>query len=167
MHEKKMQDKKMQSEWFWNHPENGIWSGKVRTVVKLSGNQEIIWKDLDSCDTVRKLGKNPEIWIVLKPLERSGWFFNRLENRKWSGKIRTVYQVFLLYAQKISGRTKLIPGNNVTLLPRFLGLCILPVGRITSLFVSKLEPFERESPFFSEIFTRPHCGTLSVVNNTG
>ena len=57
----------------------------------------MIWKFLDNFETVRK-------------------------NGKWSGKIRTVYQVFLLYAQKNSEWTKKFQGGNATLLRRFLHL---------------------------------------------
>lgn len=79
----------------------------------------------DGFETVRKMGND---------LEKSGQFLYDSEYGKWSGKIQkvvtlsekwemickfqTVYQVFLLYAQKNSGQTKENPGSNVTLLPQ-------------------------------------------------
>ena len=41
----------------------------------------MIWKNPDSCETVWKMGNDPK---------KSGWFWHRLENGKWSGKIRTL-----------------------------------------------------------------------------
>ena len=48
------------SGWFWNSPENGKWYGKIRIVVTFSGKWEMIWKNPDSCDALRKIGNDPE-----------------------------------------------------------------------------------------------------------
>ena len=84
-----------------HHPENGTWSGKKRTVLKLvkmgndpekSGwfwnrpeNEKIIRKNPDIFDTVRIMGNDLEI---------SGQLWNCLENGKWSRKIRMVLKPF-------------------------------------------------------------------------
>ena len=54
--------------------------------MKLSGKWEMIWKNPDSFETVQKMGNY---------LEKSGQFIS----------------FFLLYVQKISGRTKKILGS--------------------------------------------------------
>ena len=80
------------SGWLRNCPKNGQWSGKTHTVFTPSGKWKMIWKDLDrfeifrlnldSFDTVQKIGNNLEI---------SWWIWNRQETGKWSGKIRTIW----------------------------------------------------------------------------
>ena len=62
-------------------PENGKRSRKIQAVLKPSGKGKMIWTNLDSFETVRK------IW---KDMNNSGQFWNRPENGKRSGKIRTV-----------------------------------------------------------------------------
>ena len=66
---------------FWNCPENGKLSGKFWRVVKQSGKWEMTLKNLESFETVRKMGYD---------LEKSGQFWHPSKNGKWSGKIRTV-----------------------------------------------------------------------------
>ena len=57
-------------------------------------------KNLDSCETVWKMRNDPD---------KSEWFSICPENGKWSGKIRTVYQVFLFYAKKFRTYQKMLP----------------------------------------------------------
>ena len=79
---------------FLHHAENGKWSGKIWTVETLSGKWEMIWKNPDSCDTVRKMGND---------LDKSGQFWHCPKKWKWSGKFRTVV--------KLSGKWELIWKN--------------------------------------------------------
>ena len=75
---------------------------------------EMILKNPDFFETVRKMGYD---------LEKSGWFWNRPESGKLSGRIQTVYQVFLVYPQKFPDEPKRF---RVAMLPcyqGFLHLC--------------------------------------------
>ena len=71
-----------ESTQFWNCPENRKWPRKIRMVLKLCGKWEVIRKNPDSFDTIRKIGNDPE---------KSGQLWNCPENGKWSGKIQTVF----------------------------------------------------------------------------
>ena len=136
----------------WPHPENWQTSGKIRTVLKSSrklavtwnirtvlkssGKLAVIWKNPDSFEIIRKIGCH---------LEKSGQFWNNLENWQSSGKIWVVLNVlgqltryFSVIRAKTFRTRKNFPGSNATLLPRFLGLwgpltCWMSVLRVPSL----------------------------------
>ena len=111
------------SRQFWNPLENRPWSGKIRTALKPSRKLAMIWKNLDSFETVQKiddyLEKSGQFETVRKidnHLEKSGQFWNHPKNWKSSGKIQIVLKVlgqlkrFFCYtgknfpdAQKLSG----------------------------------------------------------------
>ena len=120
------------SEQFWNHPKNWQSSGKKRTVLKSSGNWQssvkiwtvlkssgklaVIWKNLDSFEIIRKIGSHLEhpdsfeiIWKIGNHLEKFGSFWMYWDS--WQG-------IFLLYAQKLSGRAKTF---RVAMLPCYPG----------------------------------------------
>ena len=72
------------SRQFWNPLENRPWSGKIWTALKPSRKLAMIWKNLDSFETVQKIDDY---------LEKSGQIWNRLENCQSSGKIWTVLKL--------------------------------------------------------------------------
>ena len=134
----------------WNYPdiflsclENLRSSGNTWTVLKVSGKLEMIWKYLDSFETVWKikdyLKKNYSFetvwkfeitWKKLDSFETVPKTPNNLEISEYFVSFGIIWNTFelpeffqiinrLLYPQTLSGRTKT---SNATLLPRILRL---------------------------------------------
>ena len=88
------------SRQFWNHLENWQSSGKSGQFWNHPENWQSSGKNLDSFDTIQKIGNH---------LEKSGSFWKYWDSLKG---------FFLLYAQKLSGRAKIF---RVAMLPCYPG----------------------------------------------
>ena len=120
------------SRQFWNPLENRPWSGKIRTALKPSRKLAMIWKNLDSFETVqkiddyleksgqfetvRKIDNHLEILDSFETFQKIG---NHLENSRSFWKyLDSLTGFFLFSAQKLSGHDKTF---RVAMLPCFPG----------------------------------------------